>query len=200
MMKLNYIKWICIATLLLITSCSQTADNTPLHKAYECDGIKRNASVSLSKELTSLSELKENKTGVYVLEDGGGSLVARAWFCEYAEKTIDIQYFIFSTDNVGLIACDFLVRAADRGIKIRLLVDDIMVEADLEDILTLDSHKNIDIKIYNSLSVVVYEQDKVNVNGEFSKTLVLNNLAGGVYYLILENQNGRFVRKIVIQR
>jgi phosphatidylserine/phosphatidylglycerophosphate/cardiolipin synthase-like enzyme len=68
---------------------------------------------------------------------------------EYAEKTIDIQYFIFSPDNVGLIACDYLVRAADRGVKVRLLVDDIMVEAGVHEILTLDSHENIDIKIYN---------------------------------------------------
>ena len=45
----------------------------------------------------------EKKTGVYVLEDGDGSMVARAWLSEYAEKTIDVQYFIFSTDNVGLI-------------------------------------------------------------------------------------------------
>jgi phosphatidylserine/phosphatidylglycerophosphate/cardiolipin synthase-like enzyme len=84
-----------------------------------------------------------------VLEDGGGSLITRAWFTEKAEKNIDIQYFIFSTDNVGLIACDYLVRAADRGVKVRLLVDDMMVDAELEDILTLDAHPNIDIKVYN---------------------------------------------------
>jgi phosphatidylserine/phosphatidylglycerophosphate/cardiolipin synthase-like enzyme len=91
----------------------------------------------------------QKKTGVYVLEDGGTSLIARAWLSEYAQKTIDVQYFIFSTDNVGLIACDYLVRAADRGVKIRILVDDIMVEAEGDEILMLDSHKNISIKIYN---------------------------------------------------
>jgi len=92
----------------------------------------------------------KTKTGVYVLEDGGGALVTRAWLTAYAEKTIDIQYFIFSTDNVGLIACDYLIRAADRGVKIRILVDDIMVDADLDDILILDSHENITIKVYNT--------------------------------------------------
>jgi phosphatidylserine/phosphatidylglycerophosphate/cardiolipin synthase-like enzyme len=91
----------------------------------------------------------EHKTGVFVLEEGAGSLVVRAWLTEYAERTIDIQYFIFSTDNVGLIACDYLVRAANRGVKIRILVDDIMVDAPIEDVLMLDSHENIDIKIYN---------------------------------------------------
>jgi phosphatidylserine/phosphatidylglycerophosphate/cardiolipin synthase-like enzyme len=107
MMKLNHIKEICLIAFILITACSQSAEKLPSQKSYECDSIKRNAAISLSKELEVLSKFTENKTGVYVLEDGGGSLVARAWFCEYAEKTIDIQYFIFSTDNVGLLACDF---------------------------------------------------------------------------------------------
>ena len=114
-----------------------------------CATIHRNDDVSLSGELAPFSDLMASQTGVYVLEDGGGSLVTRAWMTEYAEETIDIQYFIFSTDNVGLIACDYLVRAADRGVNVRILVDDIMVDADAEDILTLDAHPNISIKVYN---------------------------------------------------
>lgn len=37
----------------------------------------------------------DSLTGTYVLEDGSGSMVARAWLTQYAEKTIDVQYFIF---------------------------------------------------------------------------------------------------------
>ncbi|MFK7756605.1 MAG: phosphatidylserine/phosphatidylglycerophosphate/cardiolipin synthase family protein [Flavobacteriales bacterium] len=114
-----------------------------------CDAIHRNDSVSLSAELKQMEAKLNAQTGVYVLEDGSGSMVARAWLSEYAEKTIDIQYFIFSTDNVGLIACDYLVRAAQRGVKVRILVDDIMVDADAEDILKFSSHENIELKIYN---------------------------------------------------
>ena len=43
----------------------------------------------------------------------------------------------------------FLIRAADRGVKVRILVDDIMVDADAEDILMFNSHENISVKIYN---------------------------------------------------
>ena len=76
-------------------------------------------------------------------------MVFRAWLTDAAEKTIDIQYFIFSADNIGLIAIDYLLRAADRGVRVRLLVDDIMVEADAGDLVTLDAHPNLSIKIYN---------------------------------------------------
>lgn len=144
--KLKYLWLICF---ILLISCNKKDKETPFPTKDFCTSIHRNDTITLSKELESVSKLMQTKTGVYVLEDGGGSLVTRAWLTEYAEKTIDIQYFIFSTDNVGLIACDYIVRAANRGVKIRILVDDIMVEAAIEDILTLDSHPNIDIKIYN---------------------------------------------------
>lgn len=119
------------------------------NKTDFCASVKRNQDVSLSEELGDLRERMKTKTGVYVLEDGGGAMITRAWLSEYAEKSIDIQYFIFSTDNVGLIAIDYLVRAADRGVRVRLLVDDLMVDADVKDILTLDSHQNIEVRVYN---------------------------------------------------
>lgn len=143
-------KLILLFTLFLLMSCSLVEEKqTPQSEQDFCSSIHRDSTISLTSKLDSLSGLMTHKTGVYVLEDGDGSMVARAWLSEYAEHTIDIQYFIFTADNVGLIAADYLVRAADRGVKVRILVDDIMVEADEQKLLTLDSHENISIKIYN---------------------------------------------------
>ena len=114
-----------------------------------CLAVHGQDSVTLSGALKPYDQKLKDKTGVFVLEDGGGSLVTRAWFAKHAEKTIDIQYFIFSTDNIGLLACDYLVRAADRGVKVRMIVDDIMVDAEVSDILTMAAHPNIEIKVYN---------------------------------------------------
>jgi phosphatidylserine/phosphatidylglycerophosphate/cardiolipin synthase-like enzyme len=133
----------------MLSSCGNSPKEIPAYDKDFCSQIHFSDSVNLSNELAPVADSMKNKTGVYVLEDGGTSLIARAWLCENAEKTIDIQYFIFSIDNVGLIACDYLVRAADRGVKVRLLVDDILVDAGPHEILTLDSHPNIDIRIYN---------------------------------------------------
>lgn len=134
-------------SLVFLMSCNQ--EKKTISEDSFCSKIHRNDSITLSKALEAFKPLMEKKTGVYVLEDGSGSMVARAWLTEYSEKTIDIQYFIFSADNVGLIACDYLIRAADRGVKVRIIVDDIMVDADAADILMFNSHKNISVKIYN---------------------------------------------------
>lgn len=151
-----------------LSSCKNESTVTETKSVDFCASIHQDSFIGLSNSLDSLKHLTANKTGVYVLEDGDGSMVARAWLCEHAEKTIDIQYFIFTTDNVGLIACDYIVRAADRGVKVRILIDDIMVEADEEKLLTLDAHPNISIKIYNP------------------STNVGKNLSGKIYKLLTD--------------
>lgn len=142
-------KWILIALIILASGCSSEEIKYPPITEDFCSQIQNQAPPVLSNQLAPLSEFIATKTGVHALEEGDESMISRAWLCESAEKTIDIQYFIFSTDNVGLIACDYLLRAADRGIKVRVIVDDVMVEADADDLLALDVHPNISIKIYN---------------------------------------------------
>ncbi len=137
----------CIISSGFLVSCKR--DKNVISETDFCSNIHNNHNASLSDELSDVVPLMKDKTGVYILEDSSGSMVARAWLCEYAKKTIDIQYFIFSMDNVGFIACDYLVRAADRGVQVRIIVDDIMVDADIEDLLTFSSHENITVKIYN---------------------------------------------------
>ncbi|RQW84875.1 MAG: phospholipase D family protein [Geobacter sp.] len=89
------------------------------------------------------------KSGVYVLEKGEESLLARAWLADHAQTSIDIQYFIWSTDNVGILASEALLRAAERGVKMRILVDDLLIDAPPDALLALTLHPNIDIRIYN---------------------------------------------------
>lgn len=83
------------------------------------------------------------------MEKGEESLLARAWLGDRAEKTIDIQYFIWSVDNIGILASEALVRAADRGVRVRILVDDFGANAPPQNILLMASHPRIDVRIYN---------------------------------------------------
>lgn len=89
------------------------------------------------------------KSGVYVLEKGEEALLARAWLADHAARSIDVQYFIWSTDNIGILASEALLRAAERGVKVRVLVDDLLIDAPSEAMLALALHPGIDIRIYN---------------------------------------------------
>ncbi|KAA3618295.1 MAG: phospholipase D family protein [Calditrichaeota bacterium] len=142
-------KILLIISLILFIGCSSNKRVFKEHDQEFCSSIHRDSTITLDEQLAPVVELMKNKTGVYSLEEGDMAMVARAWLSEYAEETIDIQYFIFSMDNVGLIAVDYILRAADRGVKVRLLLDDLLVDATAEDIVEIDSHENISVKIYN---------------------------------------------------
>jgi putative cardiolipin synthase len=134
-----------LMTSIVFTSCQEKE----VAQTYFCDEIYDDSLPSLSEQLAPLDSLLQIKTGVYLLEQGEQAMVSRAWLCQQAKEAIDVQYFIFANDNIGMIGTDLLLRAADRGVKVRMLVDDIMVDATPEQLLALASHVNIEIKIYN---------------------------------------------------
>lgn len=110
-----------------------------------------------------------DKSGAYVLEKGEESLLARAWLADHAGMSIDVQYFIWSTDNIGILASEALLRAAERGVKVRVIVDDLLIDAPPDSMLALALHPNIDIRIYNP---------RLNVGT--SKLKMMSNVATGL--------------------
>ena len=116
--------------------------------------VSQQAHSSLLQELDKPIAANLGKTGVYVLEKGEESLLARAWLTDHAVRSIDVQYFIWSTDNIGILASEALLRAADRGVRVRVIVDDVVIDAEDETILLLAAHPNVEIKIYNPLHIV----------------------------------------------
>ncbi len=181
-----YYKTIAAFFFLTFLSCSSDhSDSLSEEQGDFCDQIHRVDSISLSEILSPLESKMKEKTGVYVLEKGENAMISRAFLSEYAEESIDIQYFIFSTDNIGLIACDYLVRAADRGVKVRILIDDLMVDASIYDVLSLDAHENISIRIYNpgvnfgknlfsKVKSVLVDFDQIN-HRMHNKTFIVDN-------------------------
>ena len=137
---------------LLLPACSTAEDHIIESTQNFCSSVVHKTPTALSKYLSPFEDKMESSTGVYVLEQGTEAMMSRAWLSDHAEKTIDVQYFIFSADNIGLIAIDYLVRAAERGVKVRMLVDDLMIDAKGDELLKLAAHKNLSIKIYNPMA------------------------------------------------
>ena len=94
-------------------------------------------------------ERMSTKSGAYILEKGEEALIGRAWLAQHATESIDVQYFIWSTDNIGILAAQQLLSAADRGIRVRVLVDDFLIDAEDRTLLLLSAHPNAEIRIYN---------------------------------------------------
>lgn len=95
------------------------------------------------------SQRQDSQSGVYILDRGEEALMARSWLTAHATNSIDVQYFIWSTDNIGILASEALLSAAERGVKVRVLVDDLLIDAADDVLLALATHPNVAVKIYN---------------------------------------------------
>jgi putative cardiolipin synthase len=104
---------------------------------------------SLPVYLHDITAPHPEKTGACILENGIEALLARAWLADHATASIEVQYFIWSTDNIGTLASEALIRAANRGVKVRVIVDDLLIDAADKTLLALAKHPNVEIRIYN---------------------------------------------------
>ena len=140
-----------------VERCSRTLRLAVLVAANTVFAIASNAdsiSVDPVQFIDQQIQAHPGQTGSYVLEKGEDSLLARAWLADHARSTIDVQYFIWSGDNVGILASESLLRAAERGIRVRVIVDDLLMDVPDDALLALDKHPNIEIRIYNPVHSV----------------------------------------------
>jgi len=92
------------------------------------------------------------KSGLVLLNNGLDAFVARAVLASAAERSIDAQYYLLHADLTGALFIDQLVKAADRGVRVRLLVDDMDLAGRDLGAAVLDSHPNIEVRLFNPFS------------------------------------------------
>ncbi len=112
--------------------------------------LTNTAETTLGKAVAD--ELKSNPglSGFYLLSSGLDAFAARALMANSAEHSIDAQYYLLHDDMVGLLFLSSLLTAADRGVRVRLLVDDMALN-DRKDLgmAALNAHPQVEIRVFN---------------------------------------------------
>ena len=125
-----------LAAIVLLTIAADIAGAQPLQEW-------------IIQHCSDCEQRMATQTGAYILEKGEEALLGRAWLTQHAATSIEVQYFIWSSDNIGTLAAEGLLRAAERGVAVRVLVDDLLLDADDKSLLLLAAHPNVHIRIYN---------------------------------------------------
>ncbi len=94
----------------------------------------------------------DGRSGFYPLNKGMDALGVRLRLAERAEKSIDMQYFLMKLDTAGAVMANALLKSADRGVRIRFLLDDVFTSVPDRTFLLMDQHPNIEIRIFNPIS------------------------------------------------
>ena len=104
---------------------------------------------SLGKAIRPQLEQHSGHSGVHLLGSGRDAFVARVVNVRLAERTIDLQYYMFHQDTVGRLLIKELVEAADRGVRVRMLIDDMYGGAADDVWSALDAHPAIEVRLFN---------------------------------------------------
>lgn len=103
----------------------------------------------LRRRLHGLADQHPGESGFYPLTLGVDALAARLVLAEKAEQSIDAQYYQVTNDLVSQGFFDVLLRAADRGVHVRLLIDDVFTRGYDAGLAGMDSHPNFSIRVFN---------------------------------------------------
>lgn len=105
--------------------------------------------IAVGRQFEQAAQAHGGKSGFRILTMGIDGFLTRAQIINTAQRTLDVQYFIFRNDETGQLLVDALLRAADRGVRVRILVDDGETIDGDEKLAALEAHPRIAVRIFN---------------------------------------------------
>lgn len=111
--------------------------------------VKELGGTPLGEMAATLAAGKASDQGGFLLLDRGKDALAwRLFMADQATKTIDAQYFLWKNDHVGRLFIQHLLDAAERGVRVRVIIDDSMTESDPVYLAKFGAHPNVEVRLY----------------------------------------------------
>jgi putative cardiolipin synthase len=119
----------------------------------ESHALRDTSDTRLGRELVPLTEAQPGRSGIYPLSRGLDAFLARIVLADAADRSLDVQYYIWHGDTTGRLLLERVLRAAERGVRVRLLLDDLGTAADDEALLAIDAHENVEVRLFNPVAL-----------------------------------------------
>ncbi len=169
----------CMAWLGLLTGCASLPANAGRTPSY---AVAANSDTTLARALAPRLAQNPGQSIFYPLGSGPDALTARMALARAAQKTLDMQYYIYDVDTTGSALLAEVIDAADRGVRVRILMDDIHTGKQDKTWAALDSHPNIEVCIFNPFAnrgarwaEMLYDFGRVN-RRMHNKQMTVDNL------------------------
>ena len=171
----------CVVLPLVMALGAGCASLPTDYPRTESTALEDYHSTSMGQRWLAAEAQHPGESGFGILRYGRNAFAVRIGMIDLAEKTLDLQVYIWEPDDTGRILAERLIRAADRGVRIRLLVDDMGVGASDDSIAAMDAHPNIELRLFNpfanrgsSMFEFIFDLDRVN-HRMHNKTMVVDN-------------------------
>jgi putative cardiolipin synthase len=137
--------------LAVVVSCAMlmSCAALPQVERKESHAITATTQTKLGRALAPQLALHPGESGFYPLLQGIDAFEARIALARDAQKSLDLQYYVYHEDTTGMVLMGELVAAAERGVRVRLLLDDVHTEGRDEVLTILASHPDIEVRLFN---------------------------------------------------
>jgi putative cardiolipin synthase len=134
----------CVAVL-----ASGCAALPPLEGRSVSHALAGTEGTRLGAAVAPLAAAHPGKTGIHPILSGPDAFAARVLLARAAQRSIDVQYYIWRGDQTGLFLLETLAQAARRGVRVRILLDD-QNSAGIEDVIAaFGAEPNLEVRLYN---------------------------------------------------
>ena len=143
-------RWAALLALLLaVTGCASLPQvSSDTREAQASEAIPLSPATTLGR-ITQISQPAPELSGFRLMPLGTFSLDTRVQLARRAEVSLDVQYYHFENDETGRYLIRALTEAAQRGVRVRLLVDDFYTGGEDDFFLGFAAHKNVQVRLYN---------------------------------------------------
>ncbi|HEX7385082.1 MAG TPA: phospholipase D family protein [Burkholderiaceae bacterium] len=142
------------ALLLAAALLAGCASLPPLDERSVSSAFTDTADTRLGHAVQPAAQAHPGSSGVLALADGRDAFAARLRLAEAAERSLDVQYYLWRNDMSGTLLFEALRRAAERGVRVRLLLDDNNTTDEVDDALAvLDAEPNVEVRLFNPFPV-----------------------------------------------
>lgn len=137
---------LAVAVATLVVGCSSIRYDVPRPPSHAIDHPEE---TFLGRSFASQLAATPGQSGFHLLVSGQEAFLARAALAESAERTLDLQYYIVAEDATATLLLYRALRAAQRGVHVRLLIDDLYAVGRDFDFATLAAHPNVQVRVFN---------------------------------------------------
>jgi len=150
--SLKHLVFGLLLIFLQLGGCATLPPNTDRQSSYApLDTGGTSFGRQINQHIAKMAH-NNNLSGVLLLVDGIDAFAARIALAQGAERTIDAQYYMIHADLTGALFAHNLIAAADRGVKVRVLIDDMDLENRDESLSALGQHPHIELRVFNPFS------------------------------------------------
>ncbi|KYJ86771.1 phospholipase D family protein [Sulfurovum riftiae] len=169
---------VILSALLFLSACSTTPDTYPRTSSHALTTYR---STDIGRIIEKEVARHPGKSGYNIIRYGREAFTTRIAMTDLTDRTLDLQYYLWDQDETGRLLALHTLRVADRGVKVRVLLDDIGLQGRDEMIAAMDAHPNIEIRIFNPFSNrglhaldFLTDTDRVN-HRMHNKTVIMDN-------------------------